>query len=169
MASAVPTIRTTSAAPASAYAAWMAVCVIWGTTYLAIRIALESIPPGLLGGIRFTVAGLALLVFVTVRGYRLPRAREWPVQALIGVLMLGIGNGFIVVAEQWIPSGIAAVGVASAPFWMTGIESMVGGERLKALTLAGFCIGFAGESHNHICCQSTIRADFAPAFCPFDE
>jgi len=131
-------------APTSAYAAWIAICVIWGTTYLAIRFALETIPPGLLGGIRFTVAGLALCAVVRLRGLRLPPRAEWPIQALIGVLMLGIGNGFVVVAEQWIPSGIAAVGVASAPFWMTGIEALAGGERLTALTLGGFVIGFGG-------------------------
>jgi drug/metabolite transporter (DMT)-like permease len=134
----------THTAPTSAYAAWIAVCVIWGTTYLAIRIALETIPPGLLGGIRFTLSGLALGVFVKLRGFRLPPLSDWPMQALIGVLMLGIGNGLIVVAEQWIPSGIAAVAVASAPFWMTGLESVSGGERLTARTLAGFCIGFGG-------------------------
>jgi drug/metabolite transporter (DMT)-like permease len=133
-----------TAAPTSAYAAWISICVIWGTTYLAIRIALETIPPGLLGGIRFTVAGLALCVVVKLRGQRLPSPAEWPIQGLIGVLMLGIGNGFVVVAEQWIPSGIAAVGVASAPFWMTGIERLAGGERLNARTLIGFVVGFAG-------------------------
>jgi drug/metabolite transporter (DMT)-like permease len=135
---------TQHSAPRSAYAAWLAVCIIWGTTYLAIRIALETIPPGLLGGIRFTIAGLALSAFVKLRGDRLPPRADWPVQALIGVFMLGIGNGLVVVAEQWIPSGIAAVGVASAPFWMTGIEAFAGGERLTMRTLIGFCIGFGG-------------------------
>ena len=130
--------------PTSAYAAWVAICVIWGTTYLGIRFALETIPPGLLGGIRFTVAGLALCAVVRLRGQRLPPLADWPMQALIGVMMLGIGNGFVVVAEQWIPSGIAAVGVASAPFWMTGIEALVGGDRLSALTLGGFFLGFGG-------------------------
>src|SRR5690349_3994653 len=98
-------------APSSAYAAWAAVCVLWGTTYLGIRIALETIPPGLLGGIRFTIAGTVLCAVIRARGERLPPAADWPMQALIGVMMLGIGNGFVVVAEQWIPSGIAAVGV----------------------------------------------------------
>jgi drug/metabolite transporter (DMT)-like permease len=65
-------------------------------------------------------------------------------QAFIGVLMLGIGNGFVVVAEQWIPSGIAAVGVASAPFWMSGIAALAGIERLTRRTLAGFSVGFGG-------------------------
>ena len=131
-------------APASAYAAWIAICLIWGTTYLGIRFALETIPPGLLGGIRFTVAGLALCAVVRLSGQRLPPRADWPIQALIGVLMLGIGNGFVVVAEQWIPSGIAAVGVASAPFWMTGIEALAGGERLTVLSLGGFLVGFGG-------------------------
>jgi drug/metabolite transporter (DMT)-like permease len=130
--------------PASAYAAWATVCIVWGTTYLGIRIALETIPPGLLGGMRFTIAGSALCAFVIARGDRLAPLRAWPVQALIGVLMLGIGNGFIVVAEQWIPSGIAAVSVASAPFWMTGIDALRGGERLTGRAIAGFVLGFAG-------------------------
>jgi drug/metabolite transporter (DMT)-like permease len=137
-------LSTPRAAPSSAYAAWVAVCIIWGTTYLAIRIALETIPPGLLGGMRFTIAGSALCAFVRLRGDRLPPLSAWPMQAAIGVLMLGIGNGFVVVAEQWIPSGIAAVSVASAPFWMTGIEAVSGGERLTLRTIAGFVVGFAG-------------------------
>jgi drug/metabolite transporter (DMT)-like permease len=137
-------IQASPPAPASAYGAWVAVCVIWGTTYLAIRIALETIPPGLLGGMRFTAAGLILIAFVRARGDRLPPFADWPKQALIGVLMLGAGNGFVVVAEQWIPSGIAAVGVASAPFWMTGIEASRGGEPLAHRTVAGFLLGFSG-------------------------
>jgi drug/metabolite transporter (DMT)-like permease len=130
--------------PTSAYAAWIAVCILWGTTYLGIRIALETIPPGLLGGIRFTVAGATLCALVLARGGRLPPLSEWPKQGLIGVLMLGIGNGFVVVAEQWIPSGIAAVGVASAPFWMTGLVAVTGGERLTRGALSGFLLGFGG-------------------------
>jgi drug/metabolite transporter (DMT)-like permease len=130
--------------PASAYAAWLVVCVIWGTTYLAIRIALETIPPGLLGGLRFTIAGTLLCAFVRLKGDRLPPLRAWPLQAVIGVLMLGVGNAFVVIAEQWIPSGIAAVSVASAPFWMSGIEAAFGGERLTPRTLIGFVVGFSG-------------------------
>ena len=136
--------QSPAASPRSAYAAWLAVCVLWGTTYLGIRIALETIPPGLLGGIRFTVAGALLCSLVRLRGGRLPPIAAWPQQALIGVLMLGIGNGFVVVAEQWIPSGIAAVGVASAPFWMSGVVAATGGERLTKGMLAGFMLGFGG-------------------------
>jgi drug/metabolite transporter (DMT)-like permease len=144
MASPVLTPSISRPAPASAYAAWLVVCVVWGTTYLAIRIALETIPPGLLGGIRFTIAGAVLCALVRLRGDRLPPMGQWPMQAFIGVLMLAIGNGFVVVAEQWIPSGIAAVGVASAPFWMSGIAALAGIERLTRRTLAGFCLGFGG-------------------------
>jgi len=133
-----------SAPPTAAYASWIAVCVIWGTTYLAIRIALETIPPGLLGGIRFTIAGAMLCAFVLVRGERLPPRSEWPVLALIGIMMLGVGNGMVVLAEQWIPSGIAAVGVASAPFWMSATEAVYGYERLTIRTMIGFCLGFGG-------------------------
>jgi drug/metabolite transporter (DMT)-like permease len=144
MASPAYVLPQSPAAPRSAYAAWVAVCVLWGTTYLGIRIALETIPAGLVGGIRFTVAGALLCAFVRLSGGRLPPLSAWPQQALIGVLMLGIGNEFVVVAEQWIPSGIAAVGVASAPFWMSGLVAATGGERLTRGMLAGFLLGFGG-------------------------
>ena len=103
-----------------AYAAWLAVCLIWGTTYLAIRIALETIPPTLVGGIRFVVAGATLSLLVRIQGGRLPPLREWPRQALLGTLLLALGNGCVVWSERWIPSGIAAVGVAALPFWDGG-------------------------------------------------
>lgn len=127
-----------------AYASWIAVCLIWGTTYLAIRIALETIPPMLLGGIRFLAAGAILCLLVVSRGSRLPPPREWPRQAALGALLLGIGNGAVVWAERWIPSGIAAVGVAALPFWMAGSEASFGGGRVHGRVLAGLSAGFAG-------------------------
>jgi drug/metabolite transporter (DMT)-like permease len=131
--------------PRSAYAAWISVCVVWGTTYLAIRIALESIPPALVGGLRFTVAGLVLALVLRLQGHALPSRAQWPALALLGALMLAVGNGFVVWAEQWVPSGIAAVVIASSPFWMAGIEASIpGGERLTARTFAGMCVGFLG-------------------------
>lgn len=132
------------ATPRLAYVSWLAVCLIWGTTYLAIRIALETVPPALLGGIRFVIAGLILCAVVLLSGGTLPSRREWPMQALLGALMLAMGNGLIVWAEQWIPSGIAAVGVAALPFWMSGIEAVSGGERVTRRAIAGLCIGFGG-------------------------
>jgi drug/metabolite transporter (DMT)-like permease len=127
-----------------AYAAWVAVCLIWGTTYLGIRIALETIPPMLLAGIRFVSAGAVLCLFVLGRGHRLPPPREWWRQALLGALLLGVGNGAVVWSELWIPSGIAAVSVAAVPFWMAATETAFGGDRLGARVLVGLITGFAG-------------------------
>lgn len=129
----------------SAYLAWLAVCLIWGTTYFAIRVALDTIPPALLGGLRYTAAGGVLAVILLARGERLPGIAHWRGLALLGFLMIGLGNGGVIWAEQWVPSGIAAVVVAASPFWMTGIEAVLpSGERITARTLAGLVVGFAG-------------------------
>jgi drug/metabolite transporter (DMT)-like permease len=129
----------------SAYIAWIAVCLIWGTTYLGIRVALETIPPALVGALRYLVAGIALAAILAARGERLPGPAHWSGLALLGVLMIGVGNGGVIWAQQWVPSGIAAVVVASSPFWMTGFEAVLpGGERLTARGIAGLVIGFFG-------------------------
>ena len=130
--------------PRLAYASWLSVCLIWGTTYLAIRIALETIPPTLIGGIRFVAAGAILCVLVRIRGGQLPPLREWPRQAVLGTLLLALGNGCVVWSERWIPSGIAAVGVAALPFWMAGTEMSFGGERIGLRTIIGLATGFGG-------------------------
>ena len=128
-----------------AYAAWISVCLIWGTTYLAIRVALETIPPALIGAFRFIIAGAVLTALLRTRGVRLPQLRQWPGLAIVGVLLIGVGNGMVVVAEQWVPSGIAAVVIATSPFWMATVEALVpGGERFSRRTLTGMSIGFAG-------------------------
>jgi drug/metabolite transporter (DMT)-like permease len=129
----------------AAYAAWIAVCLIWGTTYLGIRIALETIPPALLGGIRYTIAGVVLALVLLVRGERLPARAHWPGLALLGFLMVVLGNGGVIWAEQTVPSGLAAVIVACSPFWLNWLESLMpGGERLTRRTFAGLAIGFGG-------------------------
>jgi drug/metabolite transporter (DMT)-like permease len=128
-----------------AYAAWAAVCVIWGTTYLAIRIALESIPPLLMGAMRYTAAAAILGAMLVARGERLPGPREWPTLALLGTLLLGFGNGGVVWAEQTVPSGLTAVLVATSPFWMTGIDAMLPhGEQLTRRRALGLIVGFSG-------------------------
>src|SRR6185436_17464076 len=119
---------------------------VWGTTYLFIRIALDTIPPLLLTGSRFTVAGLIMLLVARLRGETLPRdLRTIGNLALIGFLMVGMGNLAVVWAEQWVPSGLAALLVATAPFWMAIIEAFRrGGERVDFRGGLGMLIGFAG-------------------------
>lgn len=128
-----------------AYLAWAAVCLIWGTTYLGIRVSLESMPPALMGGLRWTIAGGLLTLYVVARGQKLPPVSRWPGIALLAFLLLGLGNGGVVFAEQWVPSGLAAVLVATSPFWMAGVEAALrDGERLRANVVAGLLIGFSG-------------------------
>jgi drug/metabolite transporter (DMT)-like permease len=131
--------------PRSAYLAWISVCLVWGTTYLAIRVALETFPPALLGGIRFTVAGIVLALLLVARGVPLPPLATWPPLAVTGVLMISVGNGLVVWGEQWVPSGIAAVIVAALPFSTAAIEAcLADGERVNVRTLVGMTVGFAG-------------------------
>jgi len=129
-----------------AYSALGAVFFFWGTTYLAIRVGLETLPPTLLAGIRFLTAGTIL--FALMRGWRrerLPVGREWLDQALVGLLLLGVGNGLVVWAELWIPSGMAALLVATSPFWVVGFERFSSeGERVRLQALIGMLIGFCG-------------------------
>jgi drug/metabolite transporter (DMT)-like permease len=128
-----------------AFLAWMIVCVVWGTTYLAIRVALESVPVALLGGLRWTAAGTLMLAVLAAAGKPLPPRREWPALAFVGCMMTVVGNGFVVWAEQFVASGLAAVVVATVPFWNVAIEAALpGGERVSARTLAGLTVGFAG-------------------------
>jgi drug/metabolite transporter (DMT)-like permease len=128
-----------------AYFAWIAVCVIWGTTYLGIRVSLESMPPGLMGGLRWTIAGVLLTMYLVARGRKLPPPSEWGSIALLGFLLLGLGNGGVVFAEQWVPSGLAAVMVATSPFWMSAVEACLpDGERLRPAVIGGLVIGFSG-------------------------
>jgi drug/metabolite transporter (DMT)-like permease len=128
-----------------AWIAWAAVCVIWGTTYLGIRISLETMPPMVMAGLRWTVAGGFLAAYMTSRGERLPRPADWASPALLGFLMLVLGNGCLVWAELYVPSGLAAVLVASSPFWMAGVEALwPDGERMTRRTAAGLVLGFLG-------------------------
>jgi drug/metabolite transporter (DMT)-like permease len=128
-----------------AYFAWIAVCIIWGTTYLGIRVSLETMPPALMGGLRWVIAGVLLSLYVVLRGDALPPRSSWGGIALLGFLMLGLGNGGVVFAEQWIPSGLAAVLVATSPFWMAAVEAALpDGERLRAKVVVGLLVGFSG-------------------------
>jgi len=130
---------------ARAYGAWAFVCFVWGTTYLAIRIALETVPPLLMGGLRFITAACLMIVLLRARGETFPALRAWPSLMILGVLMLGLGNGGVVWAEQTVPSGLTAVLVATSPFWMVGLDSLMPhGERLTFRRVTGLLIGFSG-------------------------
>jgi drug/metabolite transporter (DMT)-like permease len=125
--------------------AWMAVCLLWGTTYLGIRVCLETMPPMLMAGLRWTIAGVLLFGYLLARGERLPSGPAWRGITLLGFLMMVLGNGGVVWAEQTVPSGLAAVIVAASPFWMAGVEACrAEGERLTWPSALGFLIGFGG-------------------------
>ena len=136
---------TSKAEATRAWSAWIAVCVIWGTTYLAIKVALASIPPFLLGGLRYVTAGLLLAAILRVRGHRLPAVSVWPTLIVVGFFMLVLGNGGVVLAELSVPSGLTAVLIGTTPFWMLGVDAVVTrGRVLHARQWLGLVIGFAG-------------------------
>lgn len=121
-----------------------AVYLIWGSTYLAIRFALEGgFPPFLLGGIRFAIAGAVLYGVLRLRGMAAPTRAQWGNAAVMGLLLLLLGNGMVNLAEQTVSSGMAAVAVASAPLWM-GIFAAMRGDRPTRLEWVGLAIGFVG-------------------------
>ena len=129
------------------YLALIAVCFFWGTTYLGIRMSLESFPPLELVCVRYLISGSILLLFAKARGLYLPRGRELAAACFSGFLTLGVGNGALVFSEVIIPSGIAGLIVTISPFWMVGAEALLpGGERLHLPTIAGMVIGLAGAA-----------------------
>ncbi len=125
-------------------AAFLAVYVIWGSTYLAIRFAVETLPPFLMASARFLVAG-GLLYAVRRRRAGPPERRHWAAAAVTGGLMLCGGNGGVVWAEQFVASDLTALIVATVPLWMVLFDAArPGGERPARLTLVGLVVGFAG-------------------------
>src|SRR5580704_9728890 len=105
----------------STLAAFVVVCVVWGSTYLGIRIALQGFPPFLLGALRFVVAGAVLFAVARAKGQAWPTAVEWASALLTGSLFFVVGNGLVNVAEQSVSSGLASVLVATMPLWATVI------------------------------------------------
>src|SRR6476646_5592460 len=99
--------------------AFAVVSIVWGSTYLGIRVALESYPPFFLGAIRFLVSGAALFAYARVRGEPIPSWREWRSALVTGALFFAVGNGLVHVAEQSVSSGVASVLVATMTLWAT--------------------------------------------------
>lgn len=127
------------------YVALAAVCFFWGTTYLGIRIALESFPPLLLVAVRFLLSGAILLGWARWKGWALPPWREAVRTCLFGFMLLGVANGALTFAETWIPSSLAALFLTTAPFWLVGLESLMpAGERLTVAIVIGLLVGLTG-------------------------
>jgi drug/metabolite transporter (DMT)-like permease len=143
-----PDQRPTS--PWAVAAALLIVYVVWGSTYLAIAVMIQTLPPLVAAGVRYATAGLLLLAGIAiwrrVRGQpgERPSRLQWRSALIIGTLLLLGGNGGVVLAEQRIPSGIAALIVATSPIWMAIFEALVAGQRPSRLALAGLVAGAVG-------------------------
>lgn len=129
--------------------AYLVVCVVWGSTYLAIRVGVGVLPPFLFAGLRFVVAGALLLGVALALGDSLPRrAVDWRTQAIVGVLLLAGGNAFVVWAEQYIASGIASIFVVTVALWMAFFDAIIpgGSGDLNWRVVAGLILGFLGTT-----------------------
>jgi drug/metabolite transporter (DMT)-like permease len=167
----------TIATPQGSTSTWVplsmfALYIIWGSTYLGIRVALQSYPPFLLAGIRFAIAGVLMLGYLRWRGAALPTARQWRNAAITGVLLLGFGNGLVCFAEESVSSGISAVAVASMPLFAALFTGLYGEWPRRNETL-GLFIGFVGVvvlnfgsslTASHIGAMALLTAAMAWAF-----
>ncbi len=128
-----------------AYLAWIAVCIVWGTTYLAIRIGVEHIPPMLFAGSRWIIAGVIFVSFLKLRGKKLPTRKELIHISVVGIALIGIGNGLVVTGEQYIGSGLAALLITTVPFWVVGMETFIPtGPKINLMILSGLFLGLMG-------------------------
>lgn len=126
-------------------AAFAAVYLIWGSTYLAIRYAVETMPPFAMGGVRFMIAGALLYAWTRLRGATAPSRPQWRAAVITGVLLLVGGNGAVIWSEQHVPSGIVALIVAIVPLWMVLLDWWrPGGSRPRAAVFVGLALGLVG-------------------------
>ena len=145
-----PAISPASAAPADVttsklVGAFAAVYVVWGSTYLAIRFAIETLPPLLMASVRFLMAGTVLYAWARSRGAPPPSRSQWRAAAIVGLLLFVGGNGAVVVSEQWVPSGLVALLVAAVPLWMVLMDWAWGSRtRPTRRVVFGLLGGFAG-------------------------
>jgi drug/metabolite transporter (DMT)-like permease len=125
--------------------AFASIYLIWGSTYLAIRWAIEGVPPFLMAAVRFLVAGGGLYAWLRVRGQSRPTRRQWLGAAISGGLLIAGGNGSVVVAEQWVPSGLAALLIGSVPLWLVVLDTVAGSRVRPSRRVAlGLVVGFGG-------------------------
>lgn len=152
---------TTGRPAASAAGIWVSLLIlyfVWGSTYIGIRVAIETIPPFLMGAIRFLIAGGALLAWEAVAVWRLrrnsswlpedlpslPTVREWRDSAIVGTALLFGGMGFVALGEQSVPAGITAILVAVMPVWVAILAWIFFHDRLPAAVVVGIVIGLVG-------------------------
>ena len=124
--------------------AFAAVYVLWGSTFLGIKIGIETLPPFLMAGLRHSIAGVLLFAWVRLSGTPAPERRHWLPAAAVGALLLLGGNGLVSWAEKSVPSGLAALIIASVPIWLTLLHGLQKRERPHGVVLAGLGVGLAG-------------------------
>jgi drug/metabolite transporter (DMT)-like permease len=125
--------------------ALLALYIVWGSTYLAIRFAVETIPPFMHASIRFLISGAILYLWRRAASDATPTTSNWKATAIVGTLLLLGGNGLVALAEKTIPSGIAALVISTSPFWLVLFESLrAGGTKPNWQSILGLIIGFSG-------------------------
>src|SRR5262245_51177883 len=125
--------------------AFAAIYVLWGSTYLAIRLAIDTIPPFLMAGFRFLVAGAILYAFFSRNGGRRPTRQQWRNAAIAAIPLFVLGNGGVTWAEQVVPSGAASLVIATLPAWLILLDWGYGGRKGPQLAeVAGIGLGLAG-------------------------
>jgi drug/metabolite transporter (DMT)-like permease len=128
-----------------AYIALLTIYIVWGTTYLAIRIGVASLPPVLFTGFRWLIAGPILMLFLILRKYKMPNKNDVLHLGIGGLLLIGGGNGLVVFAEQWVPSGLTALLITTVPFWVVGMEALMpNSKKINILIMAGLLLGLVG-------------------------
>jgi drug/metabolite transporter (DMT)-like permease len=143
----MPTVPPAAAPRSPLWIGLLILYVVWGSTYLGIAIAIDSIPPFLMAAVRFLIAGSVLVGWSLARGGRAvarPSARELRDSAIVGALLLGGGMGMVAFGEQTVPSGITALLIALMPVWVAILGRLFLGERLPRLAVVGIVIGFGG-------------------------
>jgi len=137
--------RTINLPGAKLIIAFASVYIVWGSTYLAIRFAIESIPTFLMGGSRFLISGILVYIYLRLRGREKPTLNEWKIESFIGLLLLAMANGSVVMAEHTVPSGLAALIVATVSLWMVLLNWFWNRtEPPNFGIISGIIIGFVG-------------------------
>src|SRR5262252_8502549 len=140
---ALPTTRKQPSESIQVALAFAAIYLVWGSTYLAIRYAVETIPPLVTAGIRHTIAGGVLLAWACASGYR-PRREHWLAGAVVGMFFFLIGHGTLHWAEQYVGSGLAALLIATEPMFILVLAWLMGQQKISRLSALGLAFGVAG-------------------------